>query len=848
MPKNEIFAKFAKQLQADGMPLSVGVLYNNMHNQEFFDNLYGILQADGMQMDKQTFAKNLGLGTISSNYKTLGIDGKQNQVPIKTTPTTPKVTPITTQQPKPTAVVPNFNIPSVVKDAETKTQLINSPSPQKAKVEEKDIVSPYYKGIKPDYQEQGTPEQGSVDYRLPTDKELSDFQSNEILKAPTSQTLYKGIKNNTFIDPSIQEEYLKALSFSDDDLLADNETFNAKHDVVYGKTQSDEDYEIAQGKNDIGQKYKTEKQKIDNQYNTINTKINYLNKYIGEKYGSANILDDLHLDNKDLNTKLAKLESIKRTKQPILDDLQSQINLLNENQRLYPISENEYSAQFAFLKAKYDSEAKSINDEIKAIQETQKNFQDKYNDPAISSLLKLRQKAYDVSVQGISLIDNPIFEKVKKREDEAENNQLLIDAKKKLELQLQNKEISFNEYSKYVENLDKAKNIGVNDQAFIVDKTMKLFKDIFTLPRTISGNIENNYGRVDMLADWATRVSERTTQKFPYSSNLQVNSFQKFAEVDGLRVLLDEKGNAYDVRDNNYFSINPIQAEKTIEKYKGSPQEYKKFNQTNVDVLAKNSLSTIADVGVMILGTKGLGAVAGGGRVASTLIGAGVIFTQTHADTYQQGLDAGLNPQQSAQYASLISGGISLISFINPVEYKLAGGGGLFNSIKSNAISNADVALINSGKLSIGEVAKKHTIGIIKNTAGENLEEMVFEPIMQDYVSNMYSKKADKGFEKQFDPISKQGLETFIITTATAIPFGIAEVNREMPNYQAEALVTAIENPSTYMQVLQKRKEMGIISEIQMEQQIVQMDEISAIYNSVADDIKENDKAILAGL
>ena len=105
MPKNEIFAKFAKQLQADGMPLSVGVLYNNMHNQEFFDNLYGILQADGMQMDKQTFAKNLGLGTISSNYKTLGIDGKQNQVPIKTTPTTPKVTPITTQQPKPTAVV-----------------------------------------------------------------------------------------------------------------------------------------------------------------------------------------------------------------------------------------------------------------------------------------------------------------------------------------------------------------------------------------------------------------------------------------------------------------------------------------------------------------------------------------------------------------------------------------------------------------------------------------------------------------------------------------------------------------------------------------------------------------------
>ena len=196
MPKNEIFAKFAKELQADGMPLSVGVLYNNMHNQEFFDNLYGILQADGMQMDKQTFAKNLGLGTISSDYKTLGIDGKPNQVPTKTTPTTPKVTPITPQQPKPTAVVPNFNIPSVVKDAETKTQLINSPSPQKAKIKEEDIVSPYYKGIKPDYQEQGTPEQGSVDYRLPTDKELSDFQSNEILKAPTSQTKNVHVKTS----------------------------------------------------------------------------------------------------------------------------------------------------------------------------------------------------------------------------------------------------------------------------------------------------------------------------------------------------------------------------------------------------------------------------------------------------------------------------------------------------------------------------------------------------------------------------------------------------------------------------------------------------------------------------
>ena len=835
MPKNEIFAKFAKQLQADGMPLSVGVLYNNMHNQEFFDNLYGILQADGMQMDKQTFAKNLGLGTISSDYKTLGIDGKQNQVPIKTTPTTPKVTPITTQQPKPTAVVPNFNIPSVIKDIKTDERIVNSPIPSATSIE----TVP----IKP-----STLDVSKVEAKAKIQEQA--FKGGYYPTGEEQPLIFEGKQYNENIAPIKREALPKYDKLFIDDILGDNANFTDKYNNTYLE-KSDIEYQEKQSGQSGYNEFKYTKSNYDRQFNALKEYESKLNQSISNKFNTSDILTDIQKENESLNSELSKLEKLKSVNEPLLKSIESDITLLNNRYQNGQIDENAYRAEFAALKARHETINQEINKKTSAIQEQQRQFQSKYSDKEVSDLLRVKQKQFEVAKEGANIINDPKFAKIKEGQANADKAQKIADSKKKLELQLQNKEIDFNKYSTEVEKLDKAKNIQVNAQAFIADKTWNLVSQIATLPRTISGNFENNYGFVDKVADWANHMSEVKQKQTPYSSDIQVNTFQKFAQVGDLRVLLDDKGDAYDVRDNKYFSIDQAQAEQTLKQYNDNKKAYKVYNQTNADVFTKNALSTIADVGVLMLGTKGLGALAGGGKLSSTLIGGGVAFTQVQNDLYKQGIESGLNPQDASRFATMVGTSISLISFINPTEYKLAGAGGLFPSIRQNALSQADVALINSGEMSVTQIAGKYAKGIAKNIVGENFEELIGEPLAQDLISNLYESRIandGEGFTKQFDPISKQGLETLLLTSVVAIPFGAMEVNQEMPHYQAMAMQSAIENPQAYIDVLKKRKEMGIIDDAQMNAQLLQMQEISEVYNSVSSEIKDERKPELAGL
>ena len=835
MPKNEIFAKFAKQLQADGMPLSVGVLYNNMHNQEFFDNLYGILQADGMQMDKQTFAKNLGLGTISSNYKTLGIDGKQNQVPIKTTPTTPKVTPITTQQPKPTAVVPNFNIPSVVKDIKTDERIVNSPIPSATSIE----TVP----IKP-----STLDVSKVEAKAKIQEQA--FKGGYYPTGEEQPLIFEGKQYNENIAPIKREALPKYDKLFIDDILGDNANFTDKYNNTYLE-KSDIEYQEKQSGQSGYNEFNYTKSNYDRQFNALKEYESRLTQSISNKFNTSDILTDIQKENESLNSELSKLEKLKSVNEPLLKSIESDITLLNNRYQNGQIDENAYRAEFAALKARHETINQEVNKKTSAIQEQQRQFQSKYSDKEVSDLLRVKQKQFEVAKEGANIINDPKFAKIKEGQANADEAQKIADSKKKLELQLQNKEIDLNQYGLELKKLGQNNYQSTNAQAFIADKTWNLVSQIATLPRTISGNFENNYGFVDKVADWANHMSEVKQKQTPYSSDIQVNTFQKFAQVGDLRVLLDDKGDAYDVRDNKYFSIDQAQAEQTLKQYNDNKKAYKVYNQTNADVFTKNALSTIADVGVLILGTKGLGALAGGGKLSSTLIGGGVAFTQVQNDLYKQGIESGLNPQDASRFATMVGTSISLISFINPTEYKLAGAGGLFPSIRQNALSQADVALINSGEMSVTQIAGKYAKGIAKNIVGENFEELIGEPLAQDLISNLYESRIandGEGFTKQFDPISKQGLETLLLTSVVAIPFGAMEVNQEMPHYQAMAMQSAIENPQAYIDVLKKRKEMGIIDDAQMNAQLLQMQEISEVYNSVSSEIKDERKPELAGL
>ena len=838
MPRNENFEKFAKNMQSLGMPASAGILYNNMHNRSVFDKVYDIAVANGLDLDKETLIQKIGIGEIKDDYQILDSKG------IKVKPTAPKptlapkvVAPI---MPKPTTTLKDFTIPSVQQGIATKKELNLSPSPTKSEV----VVE---------------------DRPIPKVPQLSDIKPIENFSLPTNlptQTDYRGanFKQPTF---DIEPAYSK---LSIDDVIADNKTFSNKYSATY-EEESDAKYKLDQSNSSttdswylsddrnklIGQenKYKYEKSNIDNQYKAIDVKAKQLSYIIGDKFKTKDILVDIEQGNNQINAQLKQFEALKATKDPILKDLQSKMQSLNQAYQAKQIDENAYKAEFASLSAKYEVEANEVNKKGKEINELQANFQSKFNDPDVNNYLKLLKKKYEVSVEGISLIDDPRFTLIKEKEDKYSVKQQRADEKEKLRMSLNSGEITQAEYFKQLKEKGFTDLSTTNTNAFIADKLSDLLKQGLTLPRMAGGIFNNEYGWTDKLADVATSIAESKQKSNPYSSDMAVKSYQKFAQVGDFRVLLDEKGNPYDVRDSKYFSIQPLQAEAILEQYNQSPDNYTKYNQANASVFTKDALSTIADVGIMIAGTKGLGSLVKGGTLANTIIGSGISFAQIQPDIYEQAINSGLNPQHASQLSALVSGGISIIGLINPVESKLAGGGGLFGGASKIALSNADVALINSGKLSVSQIANKYIKGIAKNILGENFEEVIAEPLWQDMISNIYKSQLtenSEGFDKQFDPISHQGLETALLTSVVAIPFGIAEVNQEMPHLQSIALQTAIDNPDVYNQILEQRKEKGLITEVEMGAQMLQMEEISSIYNSVKDEIKKERQPELIAL
>jgi N12 class adenine-specific DNA methylase len=838
MPKTKIFEEFAKKMREDGVVLSDGIIYNNLHNTEFFNNVYEYGKSIGITIDKETFRQKLGVGEIKDDYFTYDKNG------IKKTPTTPKPTlvpkVVAPTTPKPTTTLKDFTIPSVQQGIATKKELNLSPSPTKSEV----VVE---------------------DRPIPKVPQLSDIKPIENFSLPTNlptQTDYRGanFKQPTF---DIEPAYSK---LSIDDVIADNKTFSNKYSTIY-EEESDAKYRLDQSNSSttdswylsddrnklIGQenKYKYEKSNIDNQYKAIDMKAKQLSSIIGDKFKTKDILADIEQENNQINSQLKQFEALKATKDPILKDLQSKMQSLNQAYQAKQIDENSYKAEFASLSAKYEVEANEVNKKGKEINELQANFQSKFNDPDVNNYLKLLKKKYEVSVEGISLIDDPRFTLIKEKEDKYSVKQQRADEKEKLRMSLNSGEITQAEYFKQLKEKGYTDLSTTNTNAFIADKLSDLLKQGLTLPRMAGGIFNNEYGWTDKLADVATSIAESKQKSNPYSSDMAVKSYQKFAQVGDFRVLLDEKGNPYDVRDSKYFSIQPLQAEAILEQYKQSPGNYTKYNQANASVFTKDALSTIADVGIMIAGTKGLGSLVKGGTLANTIIGSGISFAQIQPDIYEQAINSGLNPQHASQLSALVSGGISIIGLINPVESKLAGGGGLFGGASKIALSNADVALINSGKLSVSQIANKYIKGIAKNILGENFEEVIAEPLWQDMISNIYKSQLtenSEGFDKQFDPISHQGLETALLTSVVAIPFGIAEVNQEMPHLQSIALQTAIDNPDIYNQILEQRKEKGLITEVEMGAQMLQMEEISSIYNSVKDEIKKERQPELIAL
>ena len=221
---------------------------------------------------------------------------------------------------------------------------------------------------------------------------------------------------------------------------------------------------------------------------------------------------------------------------------------------------------------------------------------------------------------------------------------------------------------------------------------------------------------------------------------------------------------------------------------------------------------------------------------------------------YETGLQAGLKPSEANDFATLTSIMTGMVTLVNPLEANIVKGTASkgIGKLLGSSITKADIQLIRSGQMTIGQLAKRVAIEGAKNTAWENLEELVLEPFVQKATETLYNGKAKKmggGFETDWKFLqSKEDAETAMITTMTSLLLTPIEVANSIPEQRRIALQRSLDNPQ---QFLEKRNLMlndGDISKEKFDYEVKAFEDISRQYNAVKSQIKEENRDDLAEL
>jgi hypothetical protein len=232
----------------------------------------------------------------------------------------------------------------------------------------------------------------------------------------------------------------------------------------------------------------------------------------------------------------------------------------------------------------------------------------------------------------------------------------------------------------------------------------------------------------------------------------------------------------------------------------------------------------------------------------SSAVMVGTAAAQMYGDMYESGLNAGLTPQEANDFATLTSIMTGMVTLVNPMEANIVKGTASKSIGKfiSNSISKADVQLIRSGEMSIGQYAKRMAKEGVKNTFGENLEELVLEPAVQRAIETYYNTKAQKNGQQGFEDLNKpffdtkQTIETAMITTMTSLLMTPIEVANSVPEQRKIALQNALDNPQQFLDIRQKMLEDGDIEKGKFDYEVKAFEEISKQYNTVKPNIKED--------
>lgn len=300
-------------------------------------------------------------------------------------------------------------------------------------------------------------------------------------------------------------------------------------------------------------------------------------------------------------------------------------------------------------------------------------------------------------------------------------------------------------------------------------------------------------GLGDKVQELMMDVGDDIQAGFPAPTKLQRGAVTTTAKWGDKQVDFDSNGDIAGLRDKDGYALSGTLTPDEEKEIKALPRE-RQFNGAS---FAYQAGSTIADVGVQILGTKGIGGIKAGVALTSSRMGGvglkmaplGTKFGATAtvagmmaSDLYKEGLEHfdGPDAEENAARYALATG--TTIGLINSV----LGLGVEAQFTKVNGLLKSPLAgLSKSVEKAIGQRATN----ILGGIAGEEFEEMFLEKMGQAGVQYMMNEMAGGKFDIQpYKDVDALIGEAMVTAVAGGL-FGFARKTDKKPNAMEQSML-----------------------------------------------------------
>jgi len=332
----------------------------------------------------------------------------------------------------------------------------------------------------------------------------------------------------------------------------------------------------------------------------------------------------------------------------------------------------------------------------------------------------------------------------------------------------------------------------------LADLYTNFLTSIYTFPRTLTPT--GSYNFADKIADTAVAAADVANKiGFPNPTNLEREFMEDRAVVANYQASIKD-GKVIDVRDADGYAVSPFEASAISQMYERNPSLYPVEKVVNARAGAYQLYVMGLEMGLWLVPSitalSKVGMAAGLSKKAAGVFGMfGAITAQMHNDLYQGATEGGMTEMEGTLFTIANTAGVSAISFLNPLESRLAQQltSGRFKSAAAGSAQRYVEEML--GRKVSYNVALKNSWHSFKNGLGEKMEEGL-ELKLQQETEQLANSLTGTNFEKHS---TNEFASSMVLGFIGGVGFSMLEW-KSRPTMARGAMYDAIQNQDRTMQ------------------------------------------------